>query len=88
MGDLLQIDKGPLLEIPICIGDTQQQKVIIVLVDKMLELQKEFHSAEKNSNKWELLKSEIEKTDKKIDEEVYKLYGLTPEEIKIVEEGK
>jgi len=30
------------------------------------------------------LKSEIEKTDKKIDEEVYKLYGLTPEEIKIV----
>ena len=88
LGDLLQIDKGPLLEIPICIGDTQQQKVIIVLVDKMLELQKEFHSAEKNSNKWELLKSEIEKTDKKIDEEVYKLYGLTPEEIKIVEEGK
>ncbi len=27
----------------------------------------------------------IEKTDKKIDEEVYKLYELTEEEIKIVE---
>jgi len=27
----------------------------------------------------------IAKTDKKIDEEVYKLYGLTEEEIKIVE---
>ena len=40
---------------------------------------------EKNSNKWNFLKSEIEKTDKKIDEEVYKLYGLTPEEIAIVE---
>lgn len=29
--------------------------------------------------------SEIEKTDRKIDEEVYKLYGLTSEEIEIVE---
>ncbi|MBI4836991.1 MAG: hypothetical protein HY813_01125 [Candidatus Portnoybacteria bacterium] len=46
---------------------------------------KELHTTEENSNKWERLKSEIEKTDKKIDEEVYKLYGLTPEEIEIVE---
>ena len=38
-----------------------------------------------NSNKWHELKVEIEKTDRKIDEEVYKLYGLTDEEIKIVE---
>ena len=38
-----------------------------------------------HSGKWESVKSEIEKTDKKIDEEVYKLYGLTDEEIKIVE---
>ena len=34
------------------------------------------------------VKSEIEKTDKKIDEEVYKLYGLAEEEIKIVENTK
>lgn len=31
---------------------------------------------------------EIEKTDKKIDAEVYKLYGLTEEEIRIVKNGK
>ena len=31
------------------------------------------------------LKSEIDKTDKKIDQMVYKLYGLTEEEIKIIE---
>ena len=31
------------------------------------------------------LKTEIEKTDKEIDQMVYKLYGLTKEEIKIVE---
>jgi type II restriction/modification system DNA methylase subunit YeeA len=40
-----------------------------------------------NSEKWKSLKSEIEKTDHKIDEEVYKLYGLTEKEIKIVEKG-
>ena len=38
-----------------------------------------------HSDKWESVKLEIEKTDKKIDEEVYKLYGLTEEEIETVE---
>jgi hypothetical protein len=33
----------------------------------------------------QILKSEIEKTDKEIDQMVYELYGLTEEEIKIVE---
>ena len=32
------------------------------------------------------LKAEIDKTDKEIDQMVYELYGLTDEEIKIVEE--
>ncbi|MEK7169492.1 MAG: N-6 DNA methylase [Patescibacteria group bacterium] len=85
LGDLLQIDKGPLLDIPICIGDKEQQKRTIDLVDKMTLLSKEFYSAEENSNEWERLKSEIGRTDKKIDEDVYKLYGLTEEEIKTVE---
>ena len=31
------------------------------------------------------LKAEIEKTDKEIDQMVYELYGLSEEEIKIVE---
>ena len=33
------------------------------------------------------LKAKIEKTDKEIDQLVYELYGLTEEEIKIVEES-
>ena len=37
-------------------------------------------------SKAQTLKSEIEKTDKEIDQMVYELYGLTEEEIKIVEE--
>lgn len=85
LGDLLQVDKGPLMEIPICVGDKEQQKTIITLVDKMLFLNKELRELSENSEKWLSVKSEIEKTDRKIDEEVYKLYGLTEEEIKIVE---
>ena len=54
-------------------------------IKNMLGLNSELNKLEENSNEWESLKSEIEKTDKKIDEEVYKLYGLTPEEVKIVE---
>ena len=33
------------------------------------------------------LKSEIDKTDREIDKMVYELYGLTDEEIRIVEES-
>ena len=86
LGDLLQIDKGPLLEVPIYVGDKNQQKQITILVDKMLELNKELQKVTENSDKCNSIKSEIEKTDRKIDQEVYELYGLTKDEIKIVEE--
>ena len=60
-------------------------KEIIDLVDKMLKLQKESHGVNENSNEWEKIKDEITKTDHKIDDVVYKLYGLTDGEIKIIE---
>ena len=41
-----------------------------------------------NVEKWEKLKKEIEETDREIDQKVYELYGLTEEEIKIVEGSK
>ena len=88
LGDLLQIDKGPLLEIPIYVGDKKQQEPIVILVEKITNFNKELNKIEEHSEKWNSIKSEIEKTDKKIDEEVYKLYGLTQEEIKIIEEQK
>jgi len=85
LGDLLQIDKGPLIQIPIFVGNEKQQKAIIQLVDKILKLNKELKELTENSEKWNSLKREIEKVDKKIEEDVYKLYGLTEEEIKIIE---
>ncbi len=86
-GDLLQIDKGPLMSIPIHLGDKTEQKIIIDLVDKMILLNKELHELPENSEKWENTKSEIEKTDHKIDQEVYKLYELTEDEINVIEKG-
>lgn len=40
---------------------------------------------EENKQKALALKAEIDQTDKEIDQMVYELYGLTEEEIKIVE---
>ena len=87
-GNNYQLDKEPLVNIPICVGDKEQQKEIITLVDKMISLNKELHETLENSNEWEKIQSEIEKTDKKINEEVFGLYGLTEKEIKIIEEIK
>lgn len=55
------------------------------LVKANINLKKEINKKTENSNEWQKIKDEIAKTDKKIDEEVYKLYGLTEEEIGVVE---
>jgi len=39
-------------------------------------------------DKWHSLKNEIEKIEREIDEEIYKIYGLTNEEIKTIENIK
>lgn len=65
--------------------DETKHQEIVDLVNHMIGLQKNIHTAEENSNEWVQLKSEIEKIDKLIDQKVYELYGLTEEEIKIVE---
>jgi len=61
-----------------------EQKITEVLVDKIMPLQNHFHSTPANSDKWHLLKTEIEKIERQIDQLVYKLYDLTDDEIKIV----
>ena len=65
----------------------KQNNRIIKFVDKMLRLIDLSQKEPENSEKWKSIKSEIEKTDRKIDEEVYKLYGLTAKEIAIVEKS-
>lgn len=57
---------------------------MISLVQTMLDLNKKFHSATIPSEK-EMLQRQIDATDHQIDKLVYELYGLTDEEIAIVE---
>ncbi len=58
---------------------------LVKLVDKMIKLNKELQGIIENSEKWNSIKAEIEKTDKKIDEGVYKLYNLSQGEIRTIE---
>ncbi len=51
----------------------------------MLELQKKYHDAKMEGDK-ELYERQIKIVDAQIDKLVYDLYGLTEEEIRIVEE--
>ena len=80
-----QVKIGYLRELPFIIGKELQQKKITELVKKILDLNKKLREVLENSNEWESIKSEIEKTDKKINEEVYKLYGLSEDEIEVIE---
>lgn len=61
-----------------------QHDQLVSLVDNMLETQKLYHNAKSDSDK-NLYKQKIDLIDNQIDDLVYKLYGLTDEEIKIVE---
>ena len=82
-GNNYQIDKEPILELPLIEVNEVEQKKIIDIVDKILAITKT-EDYFQNSTK----QVEVREYEKQIDQLVYKLYGLTPEEIKIVENGK
>jgi len=57
---------------------------MVSLVDRMLDLHKRLAAA-KTDHERTLLERQISATDREIDRLVYELYGLTEDEIKIVE---
>jgi hypothetical protein len=65
----------------------ESAKTLIKLAKDISNLYKVQMKSEESSDKWKSVKLEIERTDRKIDEEVYKLYGLTDKEIETVEKG-
>ncbi len=67
--------------------DTSHHDQLVSLVDQMLEAQKKFHLANIDTEK-RLFKQRIDMLDKQIDKLVYELYGLTEEEVRIVEGGE
>lgn len=74
-GDNYQLDKEPLLKIPISIGSELQVKSLIRFVEEILSIKK--------GNTY----ADISYIEKEIDKIVYDIYRLTKEEIEIVEES-
>jgi type I restriction-modification system DNA methylase subunit len=67
-------------------SDTSNHDKMISFVEQMLELHKKI-SKIKNPDEKTRIQRQIDSTDRQIDQLVYKLYDLTPEEIAIVEAG-
>jgi len=65
-------------------ADVAQHEKMVALVEQMLALHKKLAAATIPADK-ELYQRQIETTDRQIDALVYELYGLTGEEIAIVE---
>ena len=85
--------KGTYLkQLPICSidfsnpTDKARHDRMVALVELMLDLHKQLPEA-KTPQTQTVLQRQIETTDRQIDKLVYELYGLTDEEIKIVEES-
>ena len=66
--------------------DAERHDCMVSLVDQMLELHKRLGEARTPDAK-QRIERQITATDRQIDNLVYELYGLTEEEIAIVEEG-
>ena len=86
-GNYLDLKGVDLIRIPVHIPNSTQEKKIISLVDQMLELQKKDYSKEKQGNEKERLEQQIKNVNYEIDEEIYKLYNISEEEKKIIEEN-
>ena len=67
--------------------DKARYDQMVALVNQMLELHKQLTSSKTDHDKT-IIHRQIDATDRQIDQLVYELYGLTEEDIKIVEEGK
>ncbi len=63
-----------------------QHDKLVALVESMLKLQKKYWEARMEIDK-ELYERQIKIVDAQLDNRVYKLYGLTEDEIEIVEKS-
>jgi len=77
---------------PICTIDfsnseeVAQHDKLVALVDNILELKRKYHEVRMDQDK-EIYERQIKIVDAQIDKQVYDLYGLTEEEIGVVEEA-
>ena len=79
--------KTQLASFPIREGEEERSRRLVELVDFMLALNEQLPAA-KTPHEKSSLERQIATTDRQIDQLVYELYGLTEDEIRIVEEAK
>jgi adenine-specific DNA-methyltransferase len=79
-GNNYQIDKEPLLSLPIIKPSEDEQEEIISFVNKILSLTQSEDYLQ-NPQK----QAKVKQYERQIDQLVYKLYGLTKEEIEVIE---
>ena len=96
-GDLFQVDKEPLMNLPILNPENSEQQPFIELVDEILEAKEKIKKYKKHfdtlnavdkieiTEEIEKLESLVQNNENTIDQMVYKLYGLSSDEIKVVE---
>ena len=82
-GEQLQIDKEPLLDIPLI---NLENREIIESVDSIIGLNKQLESLNLEKER-ELIKKQVDVLVKRIDNVVYDLYKISKEEKDIIEEG-
>lgn len=74
--------------LPVHLGNKARQAPLVALADRMLELNKKKHAGKLAPSQLDRLEREIAATDAEIDNLVYKLYGITDEERKVIEAEK
>ena len=85
-----RLSVGDVKRLPIAALDTKQRAdksrhdKLVVLVDKILGLMPKLRAATSESEK-AVLQNAVTATDQQIDQLVYELYNLTPEEIALIE---
>ena len=77
-----KIDKEPILSIPIVQASQNEQQSIIEFIDKILEITKSEDYLKTSSKQ-----KQVTEYEKQIDQLVYNLYDLTPQEIKTIEDS-
>jgi predicted GIY-YIG superfamily endonuclease len=80
-GTNFQIDKEPILALPLMDPEQEDQNKIADIVTKILAITKDDDYLQNPTKQ-----AKVREYEKQIDQLIYKLYGLTDEEIKIVEQ--
>jgi type I restriction-modification system DNA methylase subunit len=87
-GGYYQFQAPQIRVLPIADASSVQKEKLGALVTRIVLLYKRFNNlSDKDSNEAQTIRAQIEKTDTEIDRLVYELYGLSEDEIKIVEDA-